>query len=102
MPIEGAKNPVQFWNSNRYAGARADRVLDGRSGKVRLTKATIQSQPGCRLDLVFNIGSKNTPCGLFDIRTEVECAVVVIDQSEGLVILLGKAVEARAQIVALP
>ena len=103
MPIESAKNPVQFWNSNRYARARAEGVLGRRSGKVRLTKAAIQSEPGRRLDLILNIGRKNTPGGFFDVRrAEVGRALVVIDQAERLAILLREAVDTCAQIVALP
>ena len=103
MPIEGAKNPVQFGNSNRYTQARAGRILDRWSGKVRLTKAAIHSEPGCRFDLILNIGRKDTPGGFFDVPwVEVGRALVVIDQAELLAILLREAVDARAQIVALP
>src|SRR5262249_1818201 len=73
------------------------------SGKVRLTKAAIQSQPGRRLDLILNIGRKNTSGGFFDVRrAEVGRALGVIDQAERLAILLREAVDACAQIVSLP
>src|SRR6266478_5331557 len=67
MTVKGAKDPIDFWNAQSRAKARASGVFHQAAGEMRLAQAAVQRQPISDAKLIFEEQGRQTSGHIFRV-----------------------------------